>query len=673
MAFTVVEGGGKAPIQYWIDYCIKRGLVPQTLTQAGIQFLDAPTLEKNYGKWLLKDNPVGAAVIPASGNLDSEYKKFRIFYRDDATAVPPVKGAQPRRKLAREFGHRNVLYTPPILTDWFEKEYDLFVIESELASLRLAQDGFHAVAIAGVDGWHIGDKATDMVPELKRLVMAKNVRNVTIMHDSDVGERPDLEVALNRLARAIALLRKDKSSSLFICLPPSPTDGNKLGPDDYLQLVGKDAFADHIDAEKKPFDDHPELQADMRWRDRVIYNRSSGLFYDNEIRKEVRAEHINSNMAPDSEVISLKGKVIIYTHQNYLRSHGARIAHGIRYNPNTDDEFYEDQRDGQWYINQYNPKDIPIPVRGDTGLFYQVLENLTPRQPEARKKILIVAAKHAQEPGTIPLYALHFIGEQGAGKTLLAKSIGLSLSSRYHNSRVNLSDTFNVGWRGYACKEWPEYHKEMDAEWLKDNITGEKVVVRAPYQAEYYIDNYCLNIFTANSMKAAIQKGDRRFIVSAGAKTLAGSKLLSDFVEWINGPGPGILRYHLLHDVDTSEYATMSSATESKEEVIEASETYRETVCDLIIQELEQIEGLECVPNKILETLLQKYQVNTISFNKEFGMVFVKPAKEQVKINGYPERFRAFKNQDAWRKEQDAEAYRIQYELATKLVTGKKF
>jgi hypothetical protein len=209
----------------------------------------------------------------------------------------------------------------------------------------------------------------------------------------------------------------------------------------------------------------------------------------------------------------------------------------------------------------------------------------------AERKILTVAAKHVQSPTINPLYGIILVGEHGAGKTLLAQAIGNSISKRYHCARVNLADTFTASWRGYACKEWPEFDKNMDAEWLKDLITAKTVEVRAPYQQPYSIDNFTLNIFTANQMKAVIQDGDRRMIISGWGKRMP-AKLGADFHDWVNGPGPSYLRHHFLYEVSALEYEAMGSFTESREAVIEASKSYKMSVKDLIEEELRMVEGL---------------------------------------------------------------------------------
>ena len=236
-----------------------------------------------------------------------------------------------------------------------------------------------------------------------------------------------------------------------------------------------------------------------------------------------------------------------------------------------------------------------------------------------------------------------------------------------------MSVDFNSDWRGYACKEWAEFDKNMDEEWLKDLITGESYAVSVKYGTNYTERNHTLNIFTCNGLQSKLQTGDRRFVIAGYARP--DDKLLGlEFEKWINGPGPNYLRYYLLNEVDASAYDIMDVRTELRDAVIDASQSYKATVKDYIMEELEQVEGLECLPNNILEILLKPHGVNTISFMKQFGQYFVKPNLELVKVNGIATRFRAFKNHEKWKVESNSEAYREQYKLAERLVNlGSKF
>jgi hypothetical protein len=134
--------------------------------------------------------------------------------------------------------------------------------------------------------------------------------------------------------------------------------------------------------------------------------------------------------------------------------------------------------------------------------------------------------------------------------------------------------------------------------------------------------------------------------------------------------GPNHLRWHLLNEIDASGYDSLDTWTKIKGQVIDASKSYKSTIKDFIMEELETIPALECVPNNVLTHLLEPHKVNIVSFNKEFGQYFIKPKLEMVKVSGnpIPVRFRAFKNLEKWASESDTDKYREQYDLAIKLI-----
>jgi hypothetical protein len=262
--------------------------------------------------------------------------------------------------------------------------------------------------------------------------------------------------------------------------------------------------------------------------------------------------------------------------------------------------------------------------------------------------------------------------EQGAGKTLLSQAIGTALSRRYHCTRVDLKASSNVNWRGYACKEWPEFHRDMDEEWLKDLITSETYFVNAKYGGQWTEDNFTLNIFTCNGLKSKLQPGDKRFVVGGYAKG-DDQRLGLEFEKWVRGPGPNYLRYHLLNDISTVEYETLNVATEMQAEVISASKSKYEYIADLIIEHLEEIDGLECVPNPILVPIIEQYNVDPIHFLRAVPNIFVKPRRDNVDINGKSTKFKAFKNHERWKNEVNSDEYRKQSLLAAKLTPDRKF
>ena len=154
---------------------------------------------------------------------------------------------------------------------------------------------------------------------------------------------------------------------------------------------------------------------------------------------------------------------------------------------------------------------MPKAIKGDVSIAYRMMESICRNTPSAVQKLLTIAAKHAQFPALLPKYGVLMTGQQGSGKSTLARLIGLALSKRYNSDKVNLGIDFNAEWRGFACKEWPEFDKDMNEEWLKDLITGDSYLVSVKYGTNYREKNHTLNIFTCNGYKLSYKRATADF------------------------------------------------------------------------------------------------------------------------------------------------------------------
>ena len=674
------------PITLWIEYCQARGLTDEILAPVNGELLTLEKASKVVGTGIFGFKQVGAVGAYVFPLAKDEYQARLIYDPDRVDPIPkPGEDVKPPKlpKYYRQKNAANVLYIPPHLTDWYnpQSEYDLLIVEGALNAVRLAAAGYHATGITGVFNYRTGNKHTPIIPEIVRLVQAKHVKRIIVMFDSDTGdpdEKRDLWNGIHNFSQDLMKLRPDRKDTIFICRPPPKLNGSKNGPDDYLHEKGPDEFNRLLREESQQYSSHPYLQIEAKCLDRFIYDEDSGMFFDCEIRRLIKAEHANRTMmtfGAVDDILSARPKKMVYSTDRLLQCELVRKAHGEQFNPGTDAVFFQDSLIDPplWRINKFSPLDVPKSIKGDVSIFFRMLDSICRDSPSAIQKLLTIAAYHAQNPALTPKYGILLAGEQGSGKSLMVRAIGRALSNRYHCARVNLSVDFNSDWRGYACKEWAEFDKNMDEEWLKDLITGESYAVSVKYGTNYTERNHTLNIFTCNGLQSKLQTGDRRFVIAGYARP--DDKLLGlEFEKWINGPGPNYLRYYLLNEVDASAYDIMDVRTELRDAVIDASQSYKATVKDYIMEELEQVEGLECLPNNILEILLKPHGVNTISFMKQFGQYFVKPNLELVKVNGIATRFRAFKNHEKWKVESNSEAYREQYKLAERLVNlGSKF
>lgn len=666
-----------------MEYCGQRGYTPEILAPMEGELLPLETATQKLGKgvYAYKQFQVqGLFVFPVA---PGEYQG-RVVGPIIAPEIP--KPGEKQKGLAKYYkppGSVNRIYVPRHRSDWtnLENKITLIIVESALAANYLNYHGYYAVATGGIWNFNLGGKSTPMIPELKRLLEQPNTERVVLMPDSDTHDpevRPDLWVAVNRVAQAIIKLRRDRADSLYICRPPRNDDGSKNGPDDYLFSSGPDEFNRLIREEAQRYADDPFLQIQNYALTRFIYDETANQCWDERNRQLVDLGHVDAIMATQGKVLDItadRPKLTTFTHKHLLSCPGLRIAQGARFQPDEDASFFADKLEPghPWRINKFHPDDLTEAKKGDVSLAYEVLKSICRDSPSAQDKILTILARHAQHPATTPKYAILLTGEQRAGKSNFAKLCGLALSKRFSSSRASMGTEFNSTWRGFACREWAEFDKAMDEEWLKDLITGETYEVRTKYGGQYVERNYTLNIFTCNGLQSKIQEGDGRFVVGGYAKP-DDKRLGLEFERWLGGPGPSYWRYHLLNDIDCSHYHELNVWTELKDAVIAASQSYRSTVKDYVMDALGLVEDLEIVPNSVLQFLLEPHKVNTISFNKEYGQYFVKPGLEMVKIDGWPHRFRAFKNHAFWKTCTDTEEYKKQfYKAQTILKTGGKY
>lgn len=668
------------PLTLWLEYCQARGLTDEILEPVNGQLL---TLDKackleGIGQGIFhykNDGAVGAYCFP----LGNDQWKARLIY--DPDKIDPVpKVGETKKKLQKYWRAKNsvsTLYKPPHITDWDDPNtsYDLIFIEAELGAIRLAASGFHAVACGGVTTYRLGDKHSKIIPELERLVTSKQVARVIVMFDSDASDpdvKRDLWNSMHKFCQDMMRLRPDRKNTIYYVFPPPKANGEKNGPDDYLNQVGIDEFRQLLNRAEQ-YSDLPALQIESKVLNRFIYDELSGQVFDEETRVLIRSDHANQIMRTFGEfddIMSNRPRRSVFTVDRMLTCEGVRLSRGLQYNPATDQVYFLDDLSSPptWKINKFNPLDVPKAIKGDVSIALKMLESICRDDIGAVQKILTVAAYHAQHPALTPKYGLLFAGEQGAGKSLMAKLIGLSLSKKFHDARVNLKVDFNSEWRGFACKEWPEFDRDMDEEWLKALVTSPTYDVNMKYGAMYTERNHTLNIFTCNGLQSKIQEGDRRFIVAGYAKS--DNKLLGlEFEAWVNGLGPSYFRHFLLNDVDASGYDLLDIKTKLRDNVIEASKSLRATLKDILIEDWSAVEGLECMPNDIAQHFLAPHRITPEQFNKQYGQFFTKPAREAVKIGGVPKRFRAFRNHERWAKEQSTEAYQKQYKLAHDYLT----
>jgi len=205
----------------------RSGLTAETIQAAGIYSETAATKvaalldSKNFPPRCLP-----AMVFPFR-NSDGRNGYCRIRPDHPRTSGgKPVKYESPR-------GQPNQVYLPPRVAEVLsDPTCELLITEGERKALAAMQAGFPCIGLVGVFGWKQGNKET-LLPALERI--AWHGRNVRIVFDSDIADKPEVQDAENRLA---AHLTNRGAIVKAVRIPPGKPGANgkpeKVGLDDFL-------------------------------------------------------------------------------------------------------------------------------------------------------------------------------------------------------------------------------------------------------------------------------------------------------------------------------------------------------------------------------------------------------------------------------------------------------
>ncbi len=184
----------------------KSGLSDETIRAAGVYSVSPSTISRFFRQ--VPDEIETALCFPYQGG---EFARIKLF--------PPLgkmKYSQPPGTGAR-------LYAPFQICD-----DSLYVCEGEKKTLAAWQAGLNSVGIGGLWTWlRNGDPITDLG------AVAWGAREVTVIPDSDVWQRPDLLRAVYALGREL----QNRGASVYVAQLPQP-GAAKVGLDDYLFAGG---------------------------------------------------------------------------------------------------------------------------------------------------------------------------------------------------------------------------------------------------------------------------------------------------------------------------------------------------------------------------------------------------------------------------------------------------
>jgi Domain of unknown function (DUF3854) len=676
------------PIELVAAYISVRGIRPETLDKAGVRICATmdevfQVLGHNRAVWAAKKAGYTCGLaISANGDPTSQSVRVRLLRGMAPELLPTVEDAKAfKGKYLGPVHELNALYQPPpSILAYNPEPHDLMLVEGSFQVLRLAQEGIDSVGISGVQNFRVSDKRSPIIAELVGRVKSENTKRLIICFDSDQRFNPQTQVAINQLA--LELIKVKADHEVYVAYPPNGDDGRKQGWDDFLQNKGRATFDDHLRRDMHKWEDNEYIAKCIEWQ-RYIAIEATGNFFDTHptVFKEVPRSTADLTMLGGSWMLdptATRVQQINFNHKHYLNSPYALMATITDVMPEHKEVHVWDERRAINVVNTFRFDLLAEPKRGDVSWWYDLIKNLTRDSPSAADKLIKLAAWKVQNPaGFLPI-AIGLIGDQGAGKSLFMRSIGVCVGD-FSDCSARLKDTDNSNWAGHLVREWAEIDPDMNEENWKMLIRQTNQIVRHLYIGPQNINSRTLHGVTNNQIKQLVSKGDRVMVFGGFGKRLPNSIGLKykNLIGDPSRPGPGInaLRYHLLYEIDTTGVEEMDNRTEILGDVIEASQSRSDDIIDEVIFNLEEVVGLEILPSGVVQAILERlgYKGSWMSLRKSTTRLGTPLLKEGIKIDGTKIRFCVLKNHDFWKTCDDLEAYKKQYRLALPFINTQKF
>jgi hypothetical protein len=556
-----VEVSYKLDYNVLINYLKIRGLPtdPVTLSKSGIEFAGAQRCREALG---LKEDHSDKRLGIIYHYPNSDYCNVRWFgkYIGPFGSIIDRKGDAPP-------GRSPISYLSP-LNDWtaFDGE-DLYLCESVLKALVVSTTGRYAIAGSGV--WGLCPKDQLLLPEELR----GRAKKVVILFDNDWPRNANVRAAIRRLGNRVKQ-RWPGVEVLHGQIPNPPTgsyywdvergkDAGKWGIDDCIATMGwPEIKEEQIEPTER------ELALDEFNEKYAVCAHPPCIIAIGTGHKYSRADFIgllesHRKLWDSEKPVELSKLWLTYEDRtmvpkvDYIPG-GERIVRGEYYNEWQDDGVAAQQ--------------------GDITPFLKVYENAIP-DSESRTLLFQSFAWILQNRGVKLDKAFIFVGRQvGTGKSLLAKTFGLCLGQSNY-AAIGLEDFSSDFNSAFAAKELVlvddlQRMGSKEVAKLKRYVTADKIVVNAKNVKQYEIKNTAVFVITTNEYSAvAMDDVERRNLVVEFDPIQhypTGSQWWTDYVDWLEAGGYGIIRWWLEHmDLTGFDPAYMPPMSKVKKKMIE--------------------------------------------------------------------------------------------------------
>lgn len=556
----------------------RRGFTPK---EAAILKLKPYRAAEAQKKFPLLPKHRNGICIPYFG-LDGKptgFYRFRFYDGvEDPRTRKPLRYVQERNSV-------NELYLAPFV-DWAalaaDPERPLLMTEGEIKAAVATKCGFPTIGLGGV--WCFGSKKQKR-PLLSQFYEFKwEGRKVYIVFDSDAAEKFQVAQAEGALARQLTQLG---ALPFIVRIPHILVNSKKTGLDEFLQVAGNDKLKLLISS-AEPYAEAQDLH-DFNQEVVYIESPSTGIIVRLKDMEVMRVQDFLNHVYADRKLIEARtdsqGEVKVVKKslpKAWLAWPLRAKARQLAYAPG------EDRVTSRNELNLW-PGWGSKPRKGDIRPFNQLFDHLTTGlRPHEKKWLRQWLAYPLQHPGTKLFTAVVFWGAQtGTGKTMLGETLGRVYGENYcsiterdlHSRFTHWADKkqFILGDEITGGGD----RKRNVAEELKSMITQETVTINLKYKPEYKIRDVMNFYFTSNHEDSFfIEDRDRRYFVHALTVGPLSDEFYGTYKAWKDSAdGPAALFYHLLHEVDTSDFNPTAAApvTAAKIQMIADGRSYVES------------------------------------------------------------------------------------------------
>lgn len=435
--------------------------------------------------------------------------------------------------------------------------HSVYITEGEKKAISGCQHGYTVLGIGGVWAWRAAKWNLDLIPELE--LFAWEGREVTLVFDSDIVDKKEVQEALAALARTLATL----GAIVWQAYLPR----NTKGLDDYL--VANGAIEDL--ERTQVFSHLEELNSDF------VYVQSDQKVL---ALADLRSGHLN-RMCPRSEATEHYARHTQAPHfkewNRWVRRHEVG---GFTYRPGYDHFSVEfpDQAN-IWVAPTLEPK------KGRIRPWLQFMRYMTAQEPTALEYIqwwlaMTVARPEIKVRTSIVLWS----EAQGTGKTLCFELMRpLVGAQNYGVPNLNsVASNFNAWVEGKKLLVLNEAYDSADrniSNALKDLQTSDLIEINAKYRAPYHIPNYVHLAVTSNKPTPVyITKADRRHYVCRTPDHRLEVDDYNKLLAWWKAGGASHVFHHMRENVDLEQFDPNSEPPEtiSKQDMVEANYTEAE-------------------------------------------------------------------------------------------------